>query len=148
MEEWFTGMESETKFKLEMGNIPDDLITDYDQAYFLAHMIEIPGDIFPASQSASFETPLERYPKKQKISDLERSAPLPVHAPEPLHLAVPTASRDSLPFTGAQGGAKQRWQPLGDERWSRVVGRERAERSVGRSHDVWKEKGLLNLGKG
>jgi hypothetical protein len=29
-----------------------------------------------------------------------------VEAPEPLLVAVPTASRDSLPFTGAQGGAR------------------------------------------
>jgi hypothetical protein len=40
----------------------------------------------------------------------------------------------------------QRWQPLGDGRWGRVVGREGTERSVGRSH-VWKESGLLNWGR-
>ena len=36
---------------------------------------------------------------------------------------------------------EQRWQPLGDGRWGRVIGREGAERSVGRCHGVW--KGML-----
>jgi hypothetical protein len=30
---------------------------------------------------------------------------------------------------------EQRWQPLGDGRWGRVVGRGGTGRSVGRSHD-------------
>jgi hypothetical protein len=42
--------------------------------------------------------------------------------------------------------SQQRWQPLGDGRWGRVVGREDTERSVGRSH-VWKESCLLNWGR-
>jgi hypothetical protein len=45
-----------------------------------------------------------------------------------------------------QKSDEQRWQPLGDGRWGRVVGREGTERSVGRSH-VWKESGLLNWGR-
>jgi hypothetical protein len=36
---------------------------------------------------------------------------------------------------------EQQWQPLGDSLWGRVVGREGAERSVGRCHGVW--KGIL-----
>jgi hypothetical protein len=36
---------------------------------------------------------------------------------------------------------EQRWQPLGDGHWGRVVGREGAERSVGRCHGVW--RGML-----
>ena len=36
---------------------------------------------------------------------------------------------------------QQQWQPLGDGRWGRVVGREGSERSVGRCHGVW--KGIL-----
>jgi hypothetical protein len=43
-------------------------------------------------------------------------------------------------------GGEQRWQPLGDGCWGRVVGREGTDRSVGRSH-VWKESGLLNWGR-
>jgi hypothetical protein len=43
-------------------------------------------------------------------------------------------------------GEEQLWQPLGDGRWGRVVGRESTKRSVGRSH-VWKESGLLNWGR-
>jgi hypothetical protein len=37
---------------------------------------------------------------------------------------------------------------LGDGRWGRVVGREGAERSVGRGHDVWKEYRFTKFGEG
>jgi hypothetical protein len=50
------------------------------------------------------------------------------------------------PRTNIWPDIEQRWQPLGDGRWGRVVGREGTERSVGRSH-VWKESGLLNWGR-
>ena len=51
--------------------------------------------------AASFETPLEKRPKKQKIAD--SSAPLRVGAPLRVEasLLLPTASRDSLPFPEA-----------------------------------------------
>ena len=43
---------------------------------------------------------------------------------------------------------KQRWQPLGDGRWGRVVGREGADRSVRQSHDVLEGIRFTNFGEG
>ena len=96
----------------QINNAPDEVRTDYDAAYLMAHIgltptAEIHSDAhmyeeaLPRREGARFETPLEKSPKKQKTADssapLRASAPLRVEAP----LQLPTASRDSVPFPEA-----------------------------------------------
>jgi hypothetical protein len=99
----------------QLTNAPEEVKTDYDAAYLMAHAhidltsnLEIHSEAYTYAASlplgfeaARFETPLEKSPKKQKIADssapLRTSAPLRVEAP----LLLPTASRDSLPFPEA-----------------------------------------------
>ena len=52
--------------------------------------------------------------------------------------------RESFSTFIATAGMRAALQAYNDGRWVRVVGREGAERSVGRSHDVWKESSLIN----
>ncbi len=102
----------------QLHNTPKDLVTEYDTAYLMAHIDRKPGaeeirsdpymsedddqnaDCLPRLLGASFETTLEKSPKKQKIAD--SSASLRVEAP----LQMPTASRDSVPFPEAQNSAR------------------------------------------
>jgi hypothetical protein len=103
--EWLSGPEN---ILHQIDNAPEEVRTDYDDAYLLAHSDLMPkaeeinsgDDMSPefalGHVGASFETPLEKSPKKQKIAASAVEAPL----------QLPTASRHSLPFPEAQNSAR------------------------------------------